>query len=329
MPEQEPKPSSPDRGSLTPPSSSSERAERQAIPPEVLELAEGLNLEEQYKSQFIILNEAGILEILPETQDKGIIGIDGREYPIPTYQEILESITPETLKLIERKVEQGFTKLRLVPLGMPLEVLAERYKRVLLEHHSNGTLLSTDGAKLELNRDDPLYLWEGYKGADAEGKLVYFPKQFDPGNHQGKTKQELIDEREAWQVLLIEDLPDLPAEGQGKTLGSRKQLEANQSPKEYLNLTQSEAAYQGEQGLTPEGWLVCAITELAETNRQIDDWQGQGKYCYNFGAYFPSVSLVPNAYFYRDDCRAHLGRYYPGSARQDRSARSAVKIYKP
>jgi hypothetical protein len=178
-------------------------------------LAEKLKLREQYETQIKTLNETGVLEILPESQELGIIGIDGKGYPIPTYEQVLQRITPEKIELLDKKFEQGFTQLLLVPFGMPLGTLMDRYKRELLKHDDEGTLLSTDGSNLDLDRQDPIYC-ENYQNADITGELVYEPKEFSP-NHQGKTKKELIAEKGAWYVSLIEDLPDLPDKGQGKT----------------------------------------------------------------------------------------------------------------
>ncbi|MDO8492396.1 MAG: hypothetical protein Q7S34_02030, partial [bacterium] len=46
------------------------------------------NLEEQYESQLSLLRTAGVLENLSSSQE-GIRGIDGKEYPAPTFQEVL------------------------------------------------------------------------------------------------------------------------------------------------------------------------------------------------------------------------------------------------
>ena len=289
-------------------------------------LAEKLGLKAQWETQVKALNEAGVLEILPESEDLGIVGIDGKEYPIPTYEQIIESITPEKAEILEHKLEQGFSKLLLTPFAMPLDLLIERYKRLLIEKHQQGQLLSTQGEPLALNEDDPLYKWEGYSGADVNGTLVYYPEQFDRENHHGQTKQELIEEGNPWEVALIEDMPDLKAEGAGQTLGGRTQLEANHSPNEYLETIQTNPAYQHERGITPESWLSYAITELQQNSQQIDDYGGKGKGCWNFGSYFPADSGVSYCVFNRGGRQAGLGGGDPGFQREDRSARSSVKI---
>ena len=289
-------------------------------------LAEKLGLKAQWELQVKALNEAGVLEILPESEDLGIIGIDGKEYPIPTYEQIIESITPEKAELLEHKLEQGFSRLLLTPFAMPLDLLIERYKRLLLLKHKQGELLSAQGEPLPLNEDDPLYKWEGYSGADVNGTLVYYPEQFDGENHQGKTKQELIDQGNSWEAALVEDMPDLPAQGAGQTLAGRKQFEANQTPNEYLETIQTNESYQHEQGFTPESWLTYAITKLQQENQQIDDYEGQGKACYNIGSYLPADSCVSYCGFCRRVRLALLDGLDPDFRYEFYSARSSVKI---
>ena len=279
---------------------------------------------EQYKSQIDILKQTGIVEELSD--DKlGIIGIDNKEYPIPTLREIRARVTPEKQELIDKKHEQGFSKLLLVPFGMSLGDLIEKYKKVLLKKKSEGKLFATDGTPLDLNENDPANDWASWTNADTEERLVYFPSKFDQNDHYGKTKKQMIDSGNPWQVILIEDLPDLPAQNAGKTIGGRKQLEANSSSIDYLN-KMDEDEYQLEEGLTPEMWLVYAITNLQEKSQQIDDWQGQGKLCYLFGSYFPASGYVLYAYWYRDYSRAVLGSGTPTNRDSNSGARSSVKI---
>ncbi len=289
-------------------------------------LAERLNLREQWESQVKILNETGILEILPEAQELGIIGIDGREHPVPDFQEIMSRISPEQMEVLEKKNEQGFNKMVLVPFAVPLDILIDRYKKLLIEKDAEGSLSSTDGSKLNLDRDQPIYVWDKYTGADASGELVYFPNTFDQQNHGGKTKNTLIQEGKSWQFELLEENINIPAKGQGEILDGRKQLEAGQSPNQYLKELQIDPQYQNEVGLTPEAWLVLAITQLKENHGQIDDYQGQGKINFLTGAYFPGSDSVPRARWSRDGRRAFLDRSVPSGSLSSIGCRSSVEI---
>ena len=301
------------------------------IHPETRELAEKLELRKQWGQQVKTLNETGIIELLPKSQDIGIVDINGKEQPIPTYEQILESLNnKEQREVIKEKQEQGFTKLLMIPMGLPVSVIIDRYRRLIKSKHEQGNLESTDNEKLELDEETPIYLENPLSDPDIDSQLIYFPEQFNKQDHKGKTKQELIKQNQSWQVMLIEDMPDIPAENKGKTIKNRKQLEANKSPINYLKTTKEQPQYKHEQGPTMESELTYAITQLKEKNQVIDDWQGKGKACWLFGTYLPeqgSSGGVPDLYWYRDYQRARLYWYYPGDYNEHSGARSGVKIF--
>ena len=126
-----------------------------------MELAERLRLHEQYLAQVKVLGQSGLLESFPATDDHplpelGIIGVDGEQYYLPPYEDILERLKdPETRAIIEKKYEQGFTKMLLIPFALPLKEIIQKYKQILLEIDArpNG-LRATDGTRLELDRED-------------------------------------------------------------------------------------------------------------------------------------------------------------------------------
>jgi hypothetical protein len=250
-------------------------------------LVEKLKLREQYEQQIKTLNETGVLEILPDSHELGIIGIDGKPYPISKYEEILSRITPEKIELLTKKFEQGFTKLLLVPFAMPLDTLIDRYRRELLKHDSEGTFISTYGKELKLNREHPIHTFSETELVDLNQGLFYEPQRFSK-NHHGKAKIQIIHEGSPWQIVLVEDMVDLPAEGQGKTITGRHQFEANKSAIEYLKLLQTDPNYLGELGFNYETWLTLVITYLHNQNIQIDTLEEtRGKSCLLIGSVLP------------------------------------------
>ena len=213
-----------------------------------------------------------------------------------------------------------------------------KYQQTILKHHKAGKLLATKekptdpDEPLELDETQPVWKWDGYDNADVEGKIVYYPKEFSQ-NHQGKTKKELLKEQGGWNIILIEDLPNIPREGKGKTIGSpstslgaRKQFEANKTPVEYLKTIQTAKQYQNEQGMTPEDQITYAITHLEETNQVIDDYSGKGSVSYQLGAYFATSGDVPDAFWHRDGRLALLGRFVAGYSYSFDGARSVVRV---
>ncbi|MFA6428258.1 MAG: hypothetical protein WCW02_01815 [Candidatus Buchananbacteria bacterium] len=280
------------------------------------------NLKAQYEFQKNLLLKSGLLKTL-STGKLGIEAINKKEYPIPTLEKIEEMII-EKRKFLETKIPQGFVKLVIVPFGLPLDYLIKAYGDALSEHHQQGKLLDTQNKPLKLT-EEPINDWAGYAKADEKGDLVYFPQAYSKTTHQGKTKQELLP-TQAWQVLLLEDLPDLPAESKGKTVNGRQQPESNQSPNNYLKQLQTDPQYKGEQGLTPESWLVYALTHLAQTKQVIDNWEGSGKACWLLNSYFKETDKVPSAYFDRSDARVFLDQYAPDDPVPSDAGRFGVSI---
>jgi len=269
------------------------------------------NLEQQYQRQIEILTNTGLVERL-STGATGI-KVGNQEYPVPTIDDIKTRIQ-ENPEQLDKKISQGFTKLLIVPFGLDLQAIIKKYEQVLLKHNTNKTLLDSDGNNLNLDTAKPVWQWDGYKTES----LIYFPQTFDQNNHQGQTKNQL----NPWQILLVEDLIDLPADGQGQTINGRKQLEANQTLNDYLK----QISTNQEQGLTPESWFALAITYLEEQNKQIDDWRGKGMASYLPGAYFPNSTDAPLVCWLRAVRRAYLYRDDSDSSYSNSAVRSSVRI---
>jgi len=297
------------------------------LKPETIKLAEELKLKDQWESQIKILSQVGITENLVDKLDHGIIGIDGEEYPTPSYEEVLKQLDAN-LDILKPKIEQGFKKMLLIPFASPLNLLIDRYKRSLLKHQQAGTLLSATNEKLELNINEPVYKSDVYERADVDNQLVYEPKELDQDNHQAKTKEECLHSKTSsgWQIVLVENLPNLPAQGQGQTINGRQQLEAGDSPLNYLKKLQTDPQYEHEQGLSPEAWLTYALNHLEQTNQVIDDWRGQGKICYLLGAYFKNISGVPSGYWSRNLQQVYLSYNYAGNRSVNDGLRSLVRV---
>ena len=288
-------------------------------------LEKDFELKRQYQEQVKTLIATNVIELLPDSGKLGMYDINNQECPIPDYEEILKRLEAKA-ELLEKKRKQGFTELLLVPIGTPLSFLIDRTRDLIVKKHKQGKLLGTDGQKLELDENQPVYVDDEYQDADIKGNIVYFPQKFDKANHGGKTKEELIKETGGWQIEIIEDMPDLPAEEKGKAVGGRKQLEANQSPEQYLKKIQSDKQYEGEALSTPEAQLSYFMQYLQKHDQAIDDWQGKGKACWNAGAFFKGAGLVPYGSWAQNAGRFSLNGNSPGYHDVDYAVRPAVII---
>lgn len=282
----------------------------------------------QYEGLVGVFTMTDVLQRL-ETGEMGIVGIDGKEYPIPPVEEVLRLISKKAGDL-EPKMKQGFRILLLVPFGMRISDLAKIYGQALLKHHQNGTLFATKDEEserdspLELDTSKPVWLSSIY-GTDVSGELIYYPNEFSVSSN-GTTKGELLEtQRTGWKILLVEDLPNLPAQDFGVKVGGRLQLEASMTPREYLDRLKSDPMYASEIGMTPEDWLTYALLHLEETNQVIDDWDGNGKAAYLPGAYF-NRDYVPLAFWYSSFSVASLDYGDPDSKSDRCGVRVAVSV---
>jgi len=299
-------------------------------PSEPLEYAEHLyHLKEQYASQVALLERVGILK------EGAITGIDGHRYPIPTLEQISARLF-EQKETLRAKRDQGFTKLLLVPFGMSLGSLIDIFQQFLFDYkQTHATFILCD--------ESPIHMWD-YREADIgdHPELIYDPKSFDRGEYQGKTKIRILEEQRnnqdsfsGWKVHLFQpsdpdnsDSPgfaSVPGECKGTMHGKkfpRLDLEAGQTPKEYLSILQEAqndptSPYYHEFGIILEDWILAFTTHLAETGEPLDNiLNPTGDFCYLLGALFLPHHSVPTAVYSRqihfvgdvpDECGDGLG----------------------
>ena len=172
-------------------------------------LAERLKLKDQWESQIRVLNEAGILEILPESQELGVIGVDGQQYPIPEYSDVLNQLTPENLELLEAKQEEDYNKLIITPFAMPLKQLIDRYSSLLKRKDKTGELKDSQGNSINISDgDEPIKLPVKLIEDGYDDTLLYFGKLGEE-QETGKTKKKSIEQGKIWHFCLVQDTNSL------------------------------------------------------------------------------------------------------------------------
>ena len=273
------------------------------------------NLEEQYASITTALSRTGILIPLPRAKKPGVIGIDGAEHPVPTQAQVVELLARNS-ELVNRKVSQGFDRLELTPLAMPMSLLMDRLQEAILKHVAEGTIFQTRSSTsdplvpVRVNKEKQVWVWEVLRQACNANELVYFPQEYS-SNHRGLTKLEVIHNGHVcafpgWSVGLGESFPIMPAIGQGKTLGGRKQLEIGSSPNKYLQTLQAQA-YQGETGKTLEDFIIHFLTRLETTHEVSNDVKDDNAlWCLGQYLKIPYAQVVPTERWVRDVGRVRL-----------------------
>jgi hypothetical protein len=288
------------------------------------QLEKELNLKEQYDQQINILKETGLLKTNEQGQP-GIQGYDNQFHPVPEYSEVRQAVR-EQKELLQNKAEQGFIKLLLVPFAANLNSLKTTLAQTLLKHKDN--LKDNQGNKVELNENNPVYMWEGW----SEEQLAYFPQRLEQ-NHGGITKEQAIQDKGAFHILFMEDLKDIPRQGEGQEKGNRKQLEAGQTARDYLQtFHNNQPPYDNEEPFTPEAHSWLQITNLEEKQTITDDYDrgsgGTGSTCYLPGAYHAADGVAPYAYWYRGGARVDLDGCNPVVTIGIVGVRAAVRVVK-
>ena len=288
------------------------------------------HIEDGYDSQIKSLQEINFLE----TKDgkRGITAIDKKFYEIPSVDAIKDHF--RSIPNIRLKMNQGFTRLLIVPFGSSLNSLREKTGELIKKHKQENKLLAEDGTELELNKDEPIYALGAYGNTDKSGTLIYYPERFDRNNHNGRTKTELLSAAAifpGYHILLIQENPIIPRKGKGTARAGREQIEGGMSPREYLELLKTDPTYSNEQGMTPEDWLTLFATNLNQKNKVINDWQPHGDCSsYLIGSYLPdphnwvSSDHVPNFSWRRDGKLASMDSHYSGETFENSGATSAV-----
>lgn len=291
-------------------------------------------LKKQLAWQKTVLSRNGVLVKLSNGAD-GIIGINGREYPFPTDAVIKEHVRRKK-KLLQQKWDQGFTKLLVVPFAYSLDGYIEKYGAALVRHFNEGKLFatrfrSTDPAEaLKLDTVRPVWVWGDYKEADKKGTLIYLHREYGT-EHRGVDKDTYLSlfsgsDHAGWQLLFLEDLPNIPGKYTVKTQGGRTQLASGASATEYMSALASKQEYEGESGMTPEDWITYALTHLEDDNEVIDDYMGTGRIAYQLGAYFPESNGVPCMYWGRSHKRANFSKDVTSSPHKYLGARTVVRF---
>ncbi len=284
-------------------------------------------IEKKYAVQIKSLQEISFLE----TKDGklGLTAIDNKFYEVPS----AEAITKHFLSIpnIKQKIDQGFTRLLIVPFGTSLDSLREKTKKVLLKHVMENKLLREDGSELELDIRTPLFTVAGFVESDTTNNLLYYPKSFTNTGNDGRTKTELLEEPDAsspfsgFHVLLIQEDIQIPSTEKGAIKGGRQQIEAGHSPDEYLSSLLSNSLYTHERGLTPEDWLTLLTTNLNQHNRVINDWRSGGDSCsLLIGSYLPGYRSVPSADWGEAQAQAVLEMCNPFLKNEYRGVTTAV-----
>ncbi len=292
-------------------------------------------IEREYERCVTALEHTGILTQLTKSKRIGVIGIDGKEYPLPTQEQVIE-LFAHNKELVGRKVPQGFNRLDLTPLAMPIPHLMDSLKTAILKHSAEGKIYQTRRSLsdplilVRVNSIKQVWIWETLRQALDTDELVYFPQEYSI-NHGGQTKLEVIHHGSicaipGWSIGLVESFPIMPSQGKGKTVRGRKQLEIGYSPREYLQTLQTET-YQGETGKTLEDFITQSLTHLETTHEISNDVRDDNAlWCLGQYVKIKYAECVPTGRWHRDVGRVRLDMHRTGNKRCTQSWGGATTV---
>ena len=286
-----------------------------------------------------VMEAAGILANLSLTGQKGFTGAGGREYPVPSLEQ-LKVIFKENNETVERKMEQGFTQLQLTPVGMPLSQLIEIVKNTIIRHAAAGNILRTkkepdqEDQPVRVNTGKPFWIWEKVSFAMDTGNIVYFPRAYTECDLHGFTKEEAshndrICAVPGWSIGLIEPIAVMPREKQSVILGKRRQLEEYSMPEKYLETLKGQE-YFGETGWTLEDFFTHFLVRL-ETTGQISHDRDDNNALWLLASYMPYSGaymrqLVIVGYWARTTGRIEISAHRSRNRLKGWVARSIVRL---
>ena len=137
-------------------------------------------VEREYTRCVTALNRTGFLTLLPKSESIGVIGIDGKEYPIPTQEQVVE-LFAHNRELVGKKVPQGLDRLELTPMAMPTPLLIDRMKVAILKHAAEGKIYQTKRypsdplIPVRVNTEKHVWIWDTLRKVLETDELVYFP----------------------------------------------------------------------------------------------------------------------------------------------------------
>lgn len=268
----------------------------------------------EYERCAKLLQQSGILNLL-----------DGNQKYLPSLEQVC-SLLYSHRELVTIKAAQGFNKLLLTPLAIPIPALAGLLETQLsLKAHSGNIYRSkldpkSPGVPVKISAGKKIWFWDTLRQAIDGNQLIYFPRHYGD-QPWGWSKTEVISHPgicafRGWSIGLIEEGPFTARQDKAKTLAGRKQLETGLSPREYMDLLQQQP-YCQETGFTLEDFFIRFLTRLLKQDEISYD-----RYDHNslwlLGHYIPYLSsvksgLVPTGWWHRVYGRLRLDAHRPGN----------------
>ncbi len=284
----------------------------------LLHKLEKIQIDEQYTSQVALLSQAkfAFSTLRPDASEEKLElrvasgGIDRQAHLLPKISEIIAHMS-ERSGFIRGKIEQGFTRLLLVPMAPDLHDTVEKFGVHLVRCQEQRSPALSRGSRIYVDRSNL------YNVATLEDKFVYQSQTLGV-NHRGKSKEQQLAEMRAadawsdgWQILLVR--PDEMEQASESHQSSPKQF------LERIHLAQEmseDTVYFGEEVMTLEAWMVDFMTRIAQAAEPLKETDAVlvGNYSI-IDATVPRVRVTPSSskivFNQMDINDTHETKYFP------------------
>ena len=241
--------------------------------------------------------------------------VEGPVYTIPTESDIAKKLESKK-SLYEMKVSQGFTRLQIVPNGLPIQtyldqISEEIIKQAKANHGKPQTIVDPNNKTktkvitdyiydtldnpIELDINTPTYTWPGH--------IDNIWTTYDPTTKTQVPETQHTHNTGGFDLILLEEdngkLIELPRAGAGATTTykvrdsngniinkERKQIEAGQTGECYIKLftdAQSDptSPHHGEYGMNRQSDLTLILHTLIQSQQMLGNYNNQSS-CANY-----------------------------------------------
>jgi hypothetical protein len=275
-------------------------------------------LSTQYETGKQSLIQLGLLNT------KGEYIVEGTTYTYPTLQQVTDKLNALDKNVLEKKIEQGFTRLLITPNGLPFQKYIDTLIAVTKKKATKKTIKKVDkyyltdnlGNEIEFNPNDPLYKWDGHNK--------------DDWTTNGISEKDHTKNTQGFDISLLEEDLNLPRENTNQVIGGRTRLETNKTTQQYLDLLNTAQNNKTDPnykvgGITRQENITLCINTLNTDGVVLDNYNNNTSSS-SYSIASKNGSGVAMLYWYRDGCRWGVFRQRVSYRFDDGSVRVSVRV---
>jgi len=199
-----------------------------------------------YKRQISVLREYGVLNEGTHSYISDYDGLNGNEYEIPTYEQILEWLTPEQIEEYCAMQKEGLCpRLQCTPIGYKIDTLIRKIESYAPLDNMRKTIDPFVYGRGILEADEESFLYDPHYYKYMSNPLVLSPVG-------SQSKFDLIIKNRGWLVDIVATVQDLKEIEEEGVVGCR------------MSATYNKMKKKGRCGLSYESYLIAQMRAMKE-----------------------------------------------------------------